>query len=107
MRAEGSTGNLAVQSASFNPTSLPKSQIVTSHSPGGQLLFVDPSEGFGCTLDHLPLSHARYCLMPVCPGDVWQVALQHLTHGNNQTGPTQAVVRRGQRLGLHKEGLMS
>lgn len=73
-----------------------------SHSPGWQLLFVDSSQGFGSTLDHLALCHARHGLMPFCSVDVGQAALQDLTHCNNETRPAQAVVWRGEGLSLHR-----
>lgn len=109
----GATRSLAVQSASFasNMSHLPVCdrnwKHSASHSPGWQLLFVDSSQSFGSTLDHLALGHACHDLMPVCPVDVGHAALQDLTHCNNQTWPAQAVVRRGQGLSLHRGRLQN
>ena len=75
-----------------------------SHSPGGQLLLVEPGQSFGGAVDHVALAHPRHGLVPVRPVDVGQAALQDLAHRHDEPGPAQAVVRGGQGLGLQGGG---
>lgn len=71
-----------------------------SHGPGWQLLFVHPCQGLGRAVDHLPAGHAREHGVPVRPAHVQHALLQHLAHRHQQPRPPQAVVLRGETLGL-------
>ena len=71
-------------------------------SSAGELLFVHAGQGTGRALDHLSPGHTCDGLVPVRVADVGHVALQHLPHRHQQARPAQAVVGRGQRLGLER-----
>lgn len=62
-----------------------KKRPSASQSPGRHLEFIDPSQRFGCTLNHVTLAGASQSLMPVQPADVGKAALKDFPHWDHQT----------------------
>lgn len=76
--------------------------VKASHSSGWQLLLVESSQSFGSTLGDLPLAHTRHGQVPLALVQVGSTPLEELTHGDQQAGPAQVVVRGGEGLSLEE-----